>query len=51
MYEYLVKVKEIIIQNDFLKTFLTIGCLAFITIVLYNSGKVLGKLIADCTLF
>lgn len=47
MFKILLEVKDTILQSDFYKTFITIGCIAFAACLLYQGGKVVGCLIAS----
>lgn len=51
MYKNLLKVKEMIAQNEFLKTIVTAGCVAAVGCTIYAAGKVVGKWIAMLGLF
>lgn len=51
MNEYFEKAKETINRSLFLKTFVTIGSVAAVGVILYNVGKAAGSLIAEWGLF
>ncbi len=51
MCQIFIKIKDIISQSEFLKTFMTIGVVAASGLIIYNVGKVVGKLIAEFGLF
>ncbi len=51
MNEYFEIAKETINRSLFLKTFVTIGVVAAVGVILYNVGKAVGSLIAEWGLF
>lgn len=45
--ETLNEIKKILSKNDFCRVFITIGLIAFTCNLVYESGKIIGKLIAN----